>query len=197
MSTDYLILGLGNPGPRYANTRHNVGFMCMDALARRHGVVLKQEAKMEAMVGRGVIDGQKVILAQPLTYMNLSGRAFQRLVQFYKVPLTQTLVILDDVALPLGKIRFRPSGSAGSHNGMKSILETMGTQAVPRLRIGIHDAPPEWDLADYVLAPFTPEEQAQLLKIITACADAVAVWLEEGVEKAMNRYNSLDMLSQP
>lgn len=194
-SNDYLIAGLGNPGAKYAGTRHNVGFMCVEALARKHGIEGKGETKMQAIVGRGAIGKLKVLIAQPLTYMNRSGEAVARLQQYYKIPLDHILVVFDDSALPFGKIRFRSRGSAGSHNGMKSIIERLGSEDFPRLRIGIGepDSLHRGDLADFVLARFTPEEEAQLPKIMAVCLDAVEHWLEHGIESAMNRYNSLEI----
>jgi peptidyl-tRNA hydrolase, PTH1 family len=194
MSDHYLIVGLGNPGEKYGGTRHNVGFMCLESLASRYDIRGKGETKMNAIVGRGKVDHQKVILAQSLTYMNLSGESVARLQHFYKIPVEQTLIVLDDIDIPFGKIRFRPEGSAGSHNGMKSVIQCLGTQSIPRLRVGIGSPPPEWDLADFVLASFTPEEQAQLPQIIKTCTDALAFWVRHGTEKSMNKYNSLEIV---
>ncbi len=194
MSYDFLIVGLGNPDSQYAGTRHNIGFMCVENLAQKHHINGKTERKMEAIVGLGTIEGKKGLIAQPLTYMNLSGNAVIRLVQFYKIPLNQILIAYDDTALPFGKIRLRAEGSAGSHNGMKSVLEVLGKQNIPRLRIGIGNPPPKWDLADFVLAPFTPEEQAELPKIVEASVKAIELWIKEGPEKAMTHFNSLEIL---
>ncbi len=191
----FLVVGLGNPGAKYALTRHNIGFMCIDALAETHGISLKAEKAMNALMGQGRIQGQKVILLEPQTYMNLSGDALVKAMGYFKIPIEQVLVAYDDVALPFGKIRLRPDGSAGSHNGMKSVIGRTGTAAVPRLRIGVNEAPPQWDLADYVLANFTPQEQEALPTILRACRQAVEMWLDQGMVPAMNHFNSLALLN--
>ncbi len=194
LSEPFLIMGLGNPGMQYALTRHNIGFMCVDYLARAYDIPMKRESKMNAMVGKGMIQGQKVILSQPLTYMNLSGEAYQKLIQYYHLPFERTLVLYDDIDLPFGRIRFRPSGSPGTHNGMRSIFEATGQKEIPRLRIGINTPLPMWDLANYVLANFSDEEKQQLPHLLKAITEAVAYWVASGSQSAMNRYNALDLL---
>ncbi len=190
MSNDLLVVGLGNPGPQYAGTRHNIGFICIEALARKLGITGKGETRFNAIMGQARQTDRKLFLAQPLTYMNLSGQALQKIQQFYKIPTQNVLILYDDIDLPFGKIRFRPNGSAGTHNGMKSVIQVSGTQTIARLRIGVGSPPPQWELKDYVLANFTPEEQAHLDKLATVCAEAALYWAEYGTEKAMNRYNS-------
>lgn len=194
MDEGFLIVGLGNPGERYRDTRHNIGFMCVQSLASRHGIQGRGETRMKAIVGRGRIAGKNVTIAQPLTYMNLSGEAVQAITSYYKIPLEHTLVVLDDAALPFGRIRFRPEGSAGSHNGLKSIIAHLNSQAFPRLRVGIGEPEGRQEMRDFVLARFTPEEQAGLPCLVATCADAMEHWLTCGIESAMNRYNGKNIL---
>src|SRR5690348_14056362 len=137
MENVYLVVGLGNPGPQYARTRHNIGFMVLDYLARQGEIALKEERRMKAIMGIGHLARRRVILAEPQTYMNLSGEAVQQIQHYYKVPLENILIVFDDVALPFGKMRFRAKGSAGSQKGMISVLQSMGTQEIARLRVGI------------------------------------------------------------
>lgn len=193
----FLIVGLGNPGTRYEGTRHNIGFRCTHALADKYGLKGKSETRFKSLVSIGEIEGRKGIIAQPVTYMNLSGEAVLALTQFYKIPLESVLVVVDDTALPFGKVRFRQQGSAGSHNGLKSIIQCLGSQAFPRLRVGVGDPPPGWDLADYVLARFTPEEQAALEKIVPITVETLTYWVTHDTEQAMNRYNSMELISPP
>ncbi len=191
-SDRWLIAGLGNPGKEYEKTRHNIGFMVIEHLSRQTGISGKNEGKFNAMVGTGHLAGQPIILVQPLTYMNKSGEAIGKLMKFYKVAPERLLVIYDDVALPFGKLRVRPSGSAGGHNGMKSIIQHLGgNDCFPRLRIGIGEgvAP----LHHHVLSKFTPDEQNRLEELLSLSAQAVETLIQEGVEAAMNRYNGLDL----
>lgn len=190
MSSPKLLVGLGNPGTEYTGTRHNIGFMCLETLASRHGIQGKSHPRFRAMLGQGRIGSVPVLLAQPLTYMNLSGESVQAIRAFYKIADADILIIYDDTALPFGRVRFRPDGSAGSHNGMKSIIQYLGTQTIPRLRVGVGEPPPQWALRDYVLGQFTPEEQAQLPHFTAQCADAMACWLSRGMEPAMNTFNN-------
>lgn len=166
-----LICGLGNPGAKYNGTRHNVGFMLVDALA--DGASFSE--KWEAALCEISLNGEKTLLMKPLTYMNLSGKALAKVCQFYKIPLEDMTVVYDDIDLPLGELRFREQGSAGTHNGMKSVIECLGTQAVPRLRIGIESrgttAPEQMALHDFVLAPFLEEEQALLKESIAKAVE--------------------------
>lgn len=182
-----LIVGLGNPGKEYADTRHNVGFRTVEELARRARLTW-EKPRLKAEQARGVIAGREVVLAKPQTYMNLSGIAVVQLVRWYKVPLDQLLIIHDDLDLPFGHLRLRAEGSAGGQNGMDSVIEQLRTKAVHRLKIGI--GRPTWgDPRDYVLTRFTREQAADLPAIIASAADAAETWLAEGIIPAMNRFN--------
>ena len=188
----WLIVGLGNPGEEYTKTRHNLGFQCVKTVADRHGLDFgKKLAK--ARVAEGQIAGQRVALAKPFTYMNLIGQSVVGLAQWYKVaPAEELLVIYDDLDLPFGVLRLRERGSAGTHNGMKSVIGQLGTQVFPRIRVGVGQGPPGRDAAQYVLGRFTREEQQQLPAIQTRVADAVESILREGFTAAMNRFNRPD-----
>jgi peptidyl-tRNA hydrolase, PTH1 family len=188
----WLIVGLGNPGEEYARTRHNIGFQCVNELARRHSLDFgKKIAK--SRVAEGQIGGQRVALAKPFTYMNLIGQAVVSLSQWYKIaPAQELLVIYDELDLPFGVLRLRERGSAGTHNGMKSVVGQLGSQVFPRLRIGIGQGPPGRDAASYVLGRFTREEQEQLPEIIGRAADAAEVVVREGLIAAMNQFNALE-----
>lgn len=185
---EMLIVGLGNPGEAYARHRHNVGFMCVDLLARRHSLSFRR-TRHRSLVAQGSICGREVTLAKPLTFMNLSGQAVAALVRHYHLPTEQLLVIYDDLDLPLGRLRLRPSGSSGGHKGLASIMEHLGTSNFPRLRIGI-GRDPTIDPADYVLSPFRPEEMELVQKVLEAAADAVEAVLTQGLQAAMNRFNN-------
>jgi PTH1 family peptidyl-tRNA hydrolase len=178
----WLVAGLGNPGPRYARTRHNIGWLALDALAVEP---FREEKRFEAAVSRA--DG--AWLVKPATFMNLSGVAVRAVADFYKIPHDRVLVVLDDAALPFGRLRIRPSGSAGSHNGLESVLVHFATADVPRLRMGIGSPPPPLTLHDYVLAPFTMEEQAPLAAVLDRSAEAIRVILKNGLAAAMNEFN--------
>jgi PTH1 family peptidyl-tRNA hydrolase len=183
-----LVVGLGNPGARYAGTRHNVGFDAVDLLARRHGLAWAAAPKgAEALVAGWRMGG--AIFAKPLTFMNLSGAAVVPLLQFYKVELGDLLVIVDEVQLDTGRIRVRPSGSAGGHNGLKSIIGALGTDAFPRLRIGVGRGDARRDLADHVLAKFDADERSIIEDAIARTADASEAFIADGIETAMNRFN--------
>ena len=183
-----LIVGLGNPGPNHAFNRHNVGFQCLDHIAQAHGLEFTQR-RFGASLAFGEILGVKVLLAKPLTYMNLSGRAVGPLVRWYKVSAAGLLVIYDDMDLPLGSIRLRQRGGAGGHKGMLSLVESLGTQDFPRLRVGIGRPPGKMDPVDYVLGDFTPEERIAIEEACERAIAAVGCWLTEGIVEAMNRYN--------
>lgn len=188
MSSRYLIVGLGNPGKQYENTKHNIGFWGIDELARRHGLVFgKTERK--AQTADGLIQGRRVLLAKPQTYMNLSGEAVRSLVDFYKVDLPDILVIYDDLDLPLGTLRLRMTGSAGGQKGIKSIIQHLGTQDFCRVRIGIGRPPGRMDPAAYVLHPFVGDDAITARLVVDRAANAVETWLQDGIELAMNRYN--------
>lgn len=182
----YLVVGLGNPGPRYERTRHNVGFMAVNELARRGGAVFRG-SKQQADVARVTLGGMPLLLAQPLTYMNESGRAIALLMRYYKVTPDRLLIICDDIDLPFGTIRLRPSGSSGGQKGLQSIIQDLHTDAFPRLRIGI--GRPRGDTVNHVLAPFPPDEQRALPDLIAVAGDAALAALREGTAAAMNRYN--------
>lgn len=185
----WLIVGLGNPGNRYARTRHNVGFMVIDRLARELGVSVSQPA-CQAMVGRAEMQSQVVILAKPQTYMNRSGRAVACLTKTYDIPLSQMLVIVDDFALPLGKLRLRRRGSDGGHNGLKSIIEAIETKEFPRLRLGIRPEESRIDdPVDFVLSEFTGEERETVESMMERAQVAISTILREGMDKAMTKCN--------
>jgi peptidyl-tRNA hydrolase, PTH1 family len=188
-----LVVGLGNPGRRYAGTRHNIGFDVLDRLARRHGVEWDAAPRgIEALTARAAFVasgvGRRTQLAKPLTFMNLSGHAVLGLAQFFKIELQDLLVIVDDANLELGRLRARGAGSAGGHNGLKSIIETLGTEEFARLRIGVgRDA--RRDLADHVLAKFDPEERESVAAAADRAADAAELFVAEGMTPVMNRFN--------
>jgi peptidyl-tRNA hydrolase, PTH1 family len=192
-STDnapWLVAGLGNPGRRYAGTRHNIGFVVLDELARRHG--LRFSAKQaNSEIARGTIEGRNAILAKPQTYMNNSGLAVGWLARYYKVPLDRLLVVYDDFALPLGTIRIRGKGSAGGHNGLTSVIQHMGTQNFPRLRVGVdHPVVAQHSHIDWVLGHFNKEEKKTLEEVVPRCLEAIEAIMRDGLERAMNVYNT-------
>ncbi len=185
----YLIVGLGNPGRQYENTKHNVGFDTVDYLIEEYHIP-QAGVKHKAMYGKGVIAGQKVLAAKPLTYMNLSGEAVRELVDYYKIdPETELIVLYDDISLEPGQIRIRKKGSAGGHNGIKNIIAQIGTDVFPRVKIGVGEKPKNWDLADYVLSPFGKEERAAVDEAIVKAAKAVEMIVQEEIDSAMNMFN--------
>lgn len=185
----FLIAGLGNPGRQYEKTRHNMGFDTIDELIERHRIPQGGIAH-KAMYGKGMIAGEKVLAVKPLTYMNLSGEAIREYVNYYKIdPETELIVIYDDIDLEPGQIRIRKKGSAGGHNGIKSIIAQIGTQNFYRIKVGVGAKPKGWDLADYVLGRFSSEERELVDKAICDAADAVEMILKDGIEAAMNHYN--------
>lgn len=185
----YIVVGLGNPTRQYEGTRHNVGFDTIDYLVNQYRIP-SSGVKHKSMYGKGMIAGQKVILAKPLTYMNLSGEAVAELVQYYKVdPEEELVVIYDDISLEPGYIRVRKKGSAGGHNGIKSIITLLGTDKFKRIRIGVGEKPKNWDLADFVLSPFSKDERKRVDEAICHTADALELVLQEDIDGAMNRYN--------
>ncbi|MDW8104107.1 MAG: aminoacyl-tRNA hydrolase [Armatimonadota bacterium] len=185
---EWIVLGLGNPGAEYAHTRHNVGFEVVDILASRHRIRLSLQ-RDHARGGLGWVSGVPVLLAKPMTYMNRSGEAARALLQRYRLEPSRLLVIVDDVALPLGKLRLRPSGSDGGHNGLASLIQCVGTQEFPRVRIGI-GSPPPGQMVEYVLSRFSPQEQPIVEQMLQRAADAVEMVLAEGIQAAMNRFNA-------
>lgn len=184
----YLIAGLGNPGPQYAANRHNVGYRCVERLAASLGFAFDKRQK-RALVALGTCDGRRVVLAKPRTFMNESGRAIVPLARFYRVPLEHALVIYDDLDLPLGTIRIRPEGGSGGHKGMRSIIEQWGTQGFPRMRIGIGRPPGRMDPAAYVLQDFSADERLLLDETLGRAVAAVEIWMDAGIETAMNQCN--------
>lgn len=185
----YLIAGLGNPDLKYRGTRHNAGFCALDALAERNRIQVTSR-QHRALLGKGVIHGQKVILAKPQTYMNLSGESLRELAAYYKIdPEHELIVIYDDINLDPGQLRIREKGSAGGHNGMKNIIACLGTDAFVRVRIGVGKKPEQMDLADYVLGHFSGEERRLMEQSFEDAARAVEVMLYEGTSAAMNLFN--------
>ena len=183
-----LIAGLGNPGKEYENTRHNAGFLVLDTLAQKLGADLS-ERKHRALCGKAVIGGQKVILLKPQTYMNSSGESIRAAADYYKVPPEDILVVYDDISLAPGQLRIRAKGSAGGHNGIKSIIAHLGTQEFPRLKVGIGEKPPRMDLADYVLGHFSSGEKKIMEEAAKEAADAICEIVNVGIEQAMNDHN--------
>jgi PTH1 family peptidyl-tRNA hydrolase len=185
----YVIAGLGNPGSKYEKTRHNVGFQVIDRLAAKYHIDMNMK-KHKAICGTGVIEGVKVLLVKPQTYMNLSGESIREVLDFYKVdPEEEFLVIYDDISLAPGQLRIRKKGSAGGHNGIKNIIQHLGTQVFPRIKVGVGEKPAGYDLADYVLSQF-PKEDAELMnEAYDRAVQAAGCILTEGPDKAMNAFN--------
>ncbi len=185
----YLIVGLGNPGRDYEGTRHNVGFSTIVALSDDSGIAVGTK-KFKALLGNGFFKGNKVILAMPQTYMNLSGESVREIVEYFQIdPAEELIVIYDDISLDVGQLRIRKKGSAGGHNGMKHIIKMLGTNEFTRIRIGVGGKPEKMDLADYVLGHFGKEEQGEIRDAVKGAAAAVAMILDRGVDAAMNQYN--------
>jgi PTH1 family peptidyl-tRNA hydrolase len=185
----FLIVGLGNPDRRYEKTRHNVGFDAVDALAGRYGISIKDK-KHRALCGTGVIEGTKVLIAKPQTYMNLSGESVADIINFYKIdPEEEMLVIFDDISLAPGNIRVRKKGSAGGHNGIKSIISCIGTQNFMRIKVGVGEKPTGWDLADHVLSRFPDDDRVEVEKAIKDAGEAAVLMMQGEADKAMNEYN--------
>lgn len=182
-----IVVGLGNPGPRYRWTRHNVGFLALDCLAERFGADFDRE-KYGGLIASAGRDTEKVLLLKPLTFMNNSGDSVARALRNSAAALEDLLVVVDDVHLPLGRLRMRSGGSSGGHNGLKSVAERLGTEAFPRLRLGVGGAE-EGGLTDYVLGRFSPEEKPDVEKMVASAADAAVRFIETGIEKAMSEWN--------
>ena len=193
----YIIAGLGNPGREYEGTRHNVGFMTLDALADKYNIDVREKA-FKGLIGKGMIEGNKVILVKPQTYMNLSGECIRQVMDYYKVDPSEFIVIYDDISLVPGGIRIRKKGSAGGHNGIKNIIAHLGTQEFPRIKVGVGDKPPRMDLADYVLSRFSKEDREKMEQAFKDAAEAVhnAVVLEE-VAKMATRTELINPKVQP
>lgn len=183
----YIIAGLGNPGRKYENTRHNMGFLTIDKIAEEFGIKV-DKIKFKALVGEVNFSGQKVMLVKPQTYMNLSGQSVREIMNFYKLPIENLTVIYDDIDIPTGSVRIRKSGSAGTHNGMRDIIYNLADSGFPRIRIGI-GSDRRGDLADYVTGGFTKEEVPLLEDAVTRAAAAALSIVEDGIDRAMNKYN--------
>lgn len=185
----YIIAGLGNPTEQYAGTRHNVGFDVIDTLADKYNISVEGR-KNRAFIGKGVIEGQKVILVKPQTFMNLSGESIRGLVDYYKIdPETELLVIYDDISLDVGQLRIRKKGSAGGHNGIKNIISHLGTDVFPRIKVGVGEKPKGYDLADYVLGHFSKEDRSIMEEGYEKAVEAIKLFLTGEIDAAMNEYN--------
>lgn len=185
----HVIVGLGNPGREYKGTRHNIGFAVMDCLAEKYNIAI-DEKKHKALIGKGVIEGEKVILVKPQTYMNLSGESLRAVLDYYKIDETEELlVIYDDISLPVGALRIRPKGSAGGHNGIKNIIAHLGGEEFWRIKVGVGEKPSRMDLKDYVLGHFTKEETEILEDSSKRCMEAIVMLLAGDRDAAMNRFN--------
>lgn len=182
------IIGLGNPGIKYAGTRHNIGFDTVTALADKYNIKIKDK-KFNGLVGEGFIEGEKVMLVQPQTFMNLSGECVGLIAGFYKLEPEDIIVICDDINLDTGRLRIRAKGSAGGHNGLKNIIAHLGTETFPRIRIGVGEKTEGWDLADYVLARFSKDDEPIMREAIKNAVGAVETWISDDIGTAMNRYN--------
>lgn len=186
---EYLVVGLGNPGVKYENTRHNAGFIALDLLAEQCNVKIKQ-LRFKALCADVTVSGHRALLIKPQTFMNLSGQSVTEAMRFYKIPPERTLILFDDISVSLGRLRIRRKGSDGGHNGMKNIIYLSGKDTFPRIKIGIGAKPnPEWELADWVLSSFNKEEQKLLLEAAEHAADAVKLILQDKTDEAMNRFN--------
>lgn len=183
-----IIVGLGNPTAQYIGTRHNIGFSVISELAEQYNISMEGK-KHKAVFGKGMIAGEKVILAMPQTFMNLSGESVREMADYYKVETQDIIVIYDDINLDVGRLRIRKKGSAGGHNGMKNIIKHLGTEAFPRVRIGVGEKPKHMDLADYVLSRFNKDELEDIRQGCTQACKAIALIMEEDVDAAMNVYN--------
>lgn len=185
-----VMIGLGNPGKKYEDTRHNVGFMAIDTISKQWDISVTQQ-KFRALVGEGRIDMQKVLLVKPQTYMNLSGESVSEILKFYKLTHEDILVIYDDLDLPVGKLRLREKGSAGGHNGIKSLIAHLGTQDFKRIKIGIDRPEPGRSVSDYVLGTFPKAEQPDIQKAVELASEASVYWLKESFPNVMNKFNTL------
>ena len=188
-----LIVGLGNPEPKYDNTRHNIGFVVVDELAKVWQMPLKENKRFQGLFAEGVVGGQKVRLLKPLTYMNRSGQSVRAVTDWYKVQPSSVLVIYDDMDLPVGRLRMRLSGSAGGHNGMKSIIAHLGVKEFPRLRIGIGKSGGEKGTISHVLGKFAPQESKTIEEVLYVSVKAIELSLKQGIEQSMNRYNGFSI----
>ena len=193
----FIIVGLGNPGKEYENTRHNPGFNSIDVLANKYNISIR-EAEHKALVGKGYIEGQKVILVKPQTYMNNSGEAVREITDYYKVdPESELIVLYDDISLPVGTLRIRDKGSAGGHNGIKSLIAHLGTQVFLRIKVGVGDKIPEMDLVNHVLGHFNKDDSEVMRESFIKAAEATVLMLSGDIEKAMNIYNKKPKKEKP
>ena len=185
----WIVVFLGNPGPKYRDTRHNAGFMAADAMEKKLGVSINK-LRFKALTAQATLGGEKVLLLKPQTYMNLSGESVSPATAFYKVPPEHIIVVSDEVSLPIGKLRIRKSGSAGGHNGLKNIIAMLGTDAFPRIRMGV-GAPPhaDYDMADWVLSSFKNQDADDMRSLAVRVCDAVECYIAEGPDRAMNKFN--------
>lgn len=190
----YVIAGLGNPKKEYENTRHNIGFDVIDAIAVKYDISVL-ERKFKALIGKGYLDGKKVILVKPQTYMNLSGESIRAVIDYYKIEeKLELIVIYDDVSLDIGQLRIREKGSAGGHNGIKSIIAHLGHDAFKRIKMGVGEKPKGYDLADYVLGHFSVKERELMDQSVARAGEAVKLMIEDKVDQAMNLYNKKDVI---
>ena len=187
-SVSHILVFLGNPGTKYAFTRHNVGFMTAEAIEKEKGIRIDR-IKFKAQTAVGLFGGEKVLFLKPQTYMNLSGDAVREAMDFYKVPLENIIVISDDISMPLGKLRIRRSGSAGGHNGLKDIIKKCGGDNFPRVKIGVGIPPREYDVADWVLSSFHNQDAADIREAVKRAAQAAECMISDGIDKAMSKYN--------
>ena len=186
---EWIVAFLGNPGLKYNGTRHNAGFMAADAMEKKLGVSINK-MRFKALTQTADIDGKKVLLMKPQTYMNLSGDAIAQAANFYKVPPERVIVVSDETALPIGRLRIRRGGSAGGHNGLKSVIARLGTDQFPRIRLGVGDKPhPDYDMPDWVLSAFKGQDAADMELVAKKTADAVECYITEGADRAMNKFN--------
>lgn len=183
-----VIVGLGNPTDKYAGTRHNMGFSVITQLSDIYNINMN-EKKHKAVIGKGVIEGEKVILVMPMTFMNLSGESVRDILNFYKITMEDVIVVYDDICLDIGQLRIREKGSAGGHNGIKNIIQNTGTDTFVRVRVGVGEKPKDYDLADYVLSRFPKESLEDVRQGVKDACDAIAIILSDGVANAMNKYN--------
>lgn len=186
---EWIVAFLGNPGLKYNGTRHNAGFMAADAVEKKLGVSINK-MRFKALTQTADIGGKKVLLMKPQTFMNLSGDAIVQAANFYKVPPERVIVVSDETALPIGRLRIRRGGSAGGHNGLKSVIARLGTDQFPRIRLGVGDKPhPDYDMADWVLSAFKGQDAADMELVAKKAADAVECYITEGADRAMNKFN--------
>ena len=186
---DYLIAGLGNPGPKYDGTRHNAGFRALDAVAKEFGIEVAKR-KFQGLMGQGEIAGKRCLLLKPQTFMNLSGESVEAACQYYKIPYDKVIILFDDISLEPGQLRIRRKGTHGGHNGVRSIIECTGSEEFPRVKLGVGKKPhPDYDLAAWVLGKFTPEQNKAMEDAIGHCPEIVQLMVQGKIDQAMNRYN--------